>query len=325
MRVVHLASGLGPTAASRHLSLVGPELGVEQLVLNLGGSEPFGPVLRAAGIPVRDVHFRHWLDWSNATAVRAAVAEFRPDVVHVWGNRAAVLANWLRVPGTQPTAAPLVVSDLGPVTGWEKKLLDRTRRTAAVSRDSPPVLAVATGDPPEIGVPADARVVLNVGGFDEVADPFRVANAFEILKHTTPEAHLVMVGDGPLRLRTEELVARIALDDRRVHFLGLRSDVPALLRRAATVLVTHRRGGRMIVREAFAAGKPVVAWRTPDVTALIDEVLVPPGDQAGLAAALYRVLHDPPKIPAAAATTSDTISVATAARDWLEVYRSTHP
>lgn len=324
MRVVHLASGLGPTATARHLSLVAPEFGVEQTVLNLGGPDPFGPELRAAGVPVRDVRFRNWLDWTHANTVRSAVAEFRPDVVHVWGNRAAVLANWLRMPGTRPPAAPLIVSDLTPATGWAKKLIDRTRQAATVTRDSPPVLAVPKADSqPDLGLPADARVILNVGGFDATADPLRVANAFEILKHTIPDAHLVMVGDGPLKPQIKELVTRIALDDRRTHFVGLRADVPALLTRAAVVLVAHHKGGRMIVREALAAGKPVVAWRTPEMTAILTETLVPSGDQAGLASAVYRVLSDPAKMVAATAASLDTISLASAARDWLEVYRST--
>lgn len=85
----------------------------------------------------------------------------------------------------------------------------------------------------------------------------------------------------------------------RIHLLGFRDDVPALLQRLDVVALTsHYEGLPNAVLEAQAAGCPVVATRVGGVPELIEDGvtghIVPPGDPTAFAAALARLLDDPP-------------------------------
>ena len=84
----------------------------------------------------------------------------------------------------------------------------------------------------------------------------------------------------------------------RVHFLGLRSDLPDLLA-AADVFCqpsTEPEGFGLGVVEALYAGLPVVATRHGAAEEIVDDscgVLVPAGDPAALARSLADLLGDP--------------------------------
>jgi len=115
---------------------------------------------------------------------------------------------------------------------------------------------------------------------------------------------VLLVGDalfGGDRTYADALRAIIAahgLTD-RVHFLGFRDDVPALLRVCDVVVHTSTAPepfGRVIV-EGMLAERPVVATRAGGATEIITDSrtgrLVPPGDPQALAAALGDLLGDP--------------------------------
>lgn len=85
----------------------------------------------------------------------------------------------------------------------------------------------------------------------------------------------------------------------RVHFLGFRRDVPALLKLCDVVAHTSTAPepfGRVIV-EAMLAGRPIVASAAGGVPEIIEAgrtgLLVPPGDPEALAAALARMRTEP--------------------------------
>ena len=119
-----------------------------------------------------------------------------------------------------------------------------------------------------------------------------------------PDMHVLLVGDalfGPDRGYEEALreqASRLGLTD-RVHFLGFRRDVPALMRLVDVVAHTSTAPepfGRVIV-EAMMAQRPVVATDAGGASELIESgrtgLLVPPGDASALGAALAR-LHAVP-------------------------------
>ncbi len=113
------------------------------------------------------------------------------------------------------------------------------------------------------------------------------------------EAALRIAGSGPELLRLRSLAGRLGLA-RRVEFLG---HVPfarlaAEYRRADVFCLPSRQEGFGIVfLEAMAAGLPVVAARAAAVPEVVTEgecgILIPPGDDSALAAALERILRDP--------------------------------
>lgn len=114
-----------------------------------------------------------------------------------------------------------------------------------------------------------------------------------------PETHLVLVG-GPLfgeQAYARRLIRRVRELDigRRVHFLGFRRNVAALM--AGVDVVVHSSiapepFGRVVV-EAMLIGRPIVATAAGGVTELIRDSrsgsLVAPGNVAGLIAALSRL------------------------------------
>lgn len=112
-----------------------------------------------------------------------------------------------------------------------------------------------------------------------------------------PECALVVVGDGPLRATVEDLAARLGLGG-QVHFLGFRPDVRALLPLLKVLVVPSlSEGAPLVVLEAMAAAVPVVASAIggiPDQIRHDEEgLLVPPGNDAALAAAVLSLLEDP--------------------------------
>lgn len=82
----------------------------------------------------------------------------------------------------------------------------------------------------------------------------------------------------------------------RVHFLGVRADVPALLAAAdAVVLSSKHEGMSLSVLEGMASGKPVIVSDVEGMRDLVSGagILFPPGDAEALAAAIRRVCEDP--------------------------------
>ena len=147
---------------------------------------------------------------------------------------------------------------------------------------------------PALGIPR--RYILASGGFDHTANLKDAIWAFDVLKYTDPSLHLVLLGDGPLRVELQRFSWSLAFDDHRVRFAGWQPDVSAYLRSAAVVWVTHLNGGTKFALEAMAAGVPVIAMRTPDTEAVIEHgvngLLTPFADRVGLAAVTRKVLND---------------------------------
>jgi glycosyltransferase involved in cell wall biosynthesis len=111
-----------------------------------------------------------------------------------------------------------------------------------------------------------------------------------------PHARFVLVGDGPLRDRLQQMACDLGIHH-GVQLLGIRHDVPQIMRDAAIfVRPSSLEGMPLSVLEAMATGLPVVATPvggTPEV--LRDDVhgyLVPVGDSQVLADALIKLLDD---------------------------------
>ncbi len=108
---------------------------------------------------------------------------------------------------------------------------------------------------------------------------------------------LLIVGEGDKRVALERLARDLGLGD-RVRFLGIRKDVPALLKRSDCLVLPSRFEGLGIVLiEAFASGTSVVATNVPAVRSFIADgvnaILVPVEDADTLAHAMWRIQEDP--------------------------------
>jgi glycosyltransferase involved in cell wall biosynthesis len=159
--------------------------------------------------------------------------------------------------------------------------LDRTRRDAV--RD-------------ELGVPRDALLFCCVASFTPVKRHADLLDAFARLRFQEPRAHLLLVGDGPLRADVE---ARGRAPGVRgaVTLAGNRGDVERLLGASdAFVLASSTEGLSNALLEAMAAGLPVVATRVGGNPGLVRHgdsgLLVPPFDAAALAEAMAALSAD---------------------------------
>ena len=142
------------------------------------------------------------------------------------------------------------------------------------------------------GIPPDAPLVLFVGRLDRQKAPEVLREAFGRIAADFPAAHLVYAGDGPL---AERLRGGPHAD--RLHLLGRRDDVPALLKRATLVALPSRwEGMPNVVLEAMAAGRPVVATAVDGTAEVVEDgrtgLLVPPDDVAALADGLSTLLRN---------------------------------
>ena len=111
-----------------------------------------------------------------------------------------------------------------------------------------------------------------------------------------PNTHLALAGDGPLRADLEAEAARLGIQD-RVHFLGVRGDVPELLAAADVFVMPSRwEGLPLALLEAMNAGKPVVVSEVPGVREALDGgacgIIVPIENPQALAGALTELIAD---------------------------------
>lgn len=140
-------------------------------------------------------------------------------------------------------------------------------------------------------------VWLAVARFQEVKDHATLIRAFAALSPEHPEVVLLLVGQGRLEAEVRALVDSFGLTE-RVHFLGVRPDVPDLMNAAdGYVMSSVYEGMPIVLLEAKAVGLPVVATEVGiDREVLRDGengFVVPAREPAALARAMGRVIELP--------------------------------
>lgn len=143
----------------------------------------------------------------------------------------------------------------------------------------------------ELGLSDKAFVLLQVARFQAQKDQQTLIRA---LAHLPSDVVLLLVGTGELLDANQELAASLGLSD-RVHFLGVRMDVPRLLKSAdVIVLSSHFEGLSLSSIEGMASGKPFVASDVPGLTDVVSGagVLFPEADEKELAAILTKLKND---------------------------------
>jgi glycosyltransferase involved in cell wall biosynthesis len=129
-------------------------------------------------------------------------------------------------------------------------------------------------------------------------DPLNLLRAMQIVARASPDAHLLMVGrkgdNGYMKLLLAEATDPILRD--RVSFLGVRSDVPAILKACDIgVLSSASEGFPLALVEYGLARLPAVATRVGQCEEILDGgrvgLLVPPSTPDELARALLLLLE----------------------------------
>jgi glycosyltransferase involved in cell wall biosynthesis len=307
---------------SRHLHRSGHTVGVISLY------DPRGSwierELRGEGIPVYFLGKRPGLDLRMIRRIARVVGGFRPDVLH---THLYVLKYVL--PALAASRRCRVVHTVHNLAEHEVERLSRIIQSVAFRAGVVPVaiggavaesmlrlyrlpprhripngIPVSDYAPPprareevraSLAIADDAPVFVAVGRLEAQKNSAALIDAFASPRLRHLGAHLLLAGDGELR---SELEARAseqgALD--RVHFLGVRADVPRVLAAADVfVLASRYEGNPLTVMEAMAAGKPVLATAVGCVPELVSDcagLLVAPGDGAALESAMIDLASD---------------------------------
>jgi glycosyltransferase involved in cell wall biosynthesis len=260
--------------------------------------------LRAAGVEVSELGFGGRLDVATPMGFRREIAAWRPDIVVTWMSRATQAC---------PRGDFVHVGRLGGY--YDLKYYRRCDRLIANTRAIVDY-AVAEGWPQDRidylpnFVPDAGETRSRDGSFGRAPLALAIGRlhpnkGFPLLLEAlakTREVRLAVAGDGPLRQELEQLAQAFGIGP-RVHFLGWRDDISALLAQADFLVCPslHEPLGNVVI-EAWSAGLAVVATASDGPAGLIqDEVsglLVPlPGQPGGgpaaLAAAIERLCRDP--------------------------------
>ena len=291
---------------------------------------PPGPLAagaRAAGLPVRELtpnsllvrrglrtRARALADGARlALELRAATTQLRPDVVVLWGMRAALAA--IR-PSRRHPPQVFVHNDLLPAGALAQRIIRHAaRRCDAVAVLSGAIAAQLPGtrcDTIPAGVdlrvieaspvPSKRRAVI-LGAIVGWKRPDLALEVVARAASALPDLALEVVG-APLEGDPGGVGLLAALRDRaasadlhgRVTFAGQVADAAAALRSASCLLhCSDAEPFGLALVEALAAGRPVVAPSAGGALEIVDSScgrLYRPGDPGDGAAALVEVLSD---------------------------------
>ncbi len=285
------------------------------------------------------IHGHWWFPCGLVAAAAAGMAGRRiGSVVQVHGSDAAVTTNavhrWLARRVLRRASAVVTVSE--GLRDWATSLMRRPRgrrpsQTAEpAGRRSGPwlqVVSMPVGSD-RLGAPTPVREdgpVVGVGrlmaekGFDVLIEAVA-------LMPTDERPELVILGDGPDRALLEALALRRGVSARFTGAVAP-SEIGDWYRRARLVCVPSRREGfGMVVAEALAVGRPVVATAVGAAPQFITDGtngrLVPPDDIEALSTALTAALQSDPDIPDQHADPLAAFSPQAHATALLEIYAS---
>jgi glycosyltransferase involved in cell wall biosynthesis len=326
-RILHIIPTLDPQGAEKQLTLLAtglPRDRFEVHVCALSRGGPYEAMLRHADIPVAVIGKRWKLDPGAYLRLKQYIADLRPDLVHTWlfaansYGRAAALAA-----GVKHIVAAERCVDRWKM--WHEFFIDRylARRSERVVANSaavrdfyirhgmpaekftviPNAVAPAAASSAsrvelltELGLPAEARLVGAIGRLWPQKRVKELIWAADQLRCVDDHAHLLIIGDGPLRAQLERY-ARLCEATERVHFLGTRSDVPRLLPHLDVLwLASGYEGQSNAIMEAMAAGVPVVATDIPGNRDLVvpgeTGYLVSPDSRSAFAKSTLPILED---------------------------------
>lgn len=320
----------GKERVVQHLARELTGLGVAPLLVNLEPAGEFLDEVRAAGLPACALGSSRGGDLRALIRLVRRLRRFRPDIVNVHDRASlpyAALAGLLA--GRPPIVMSchgLLLKGLGRARWPERWAMRRVSAVTAVSLRAAdeygetmgwrgPVSVIDNGvpvaDPADtlrrrtreaLGLDDSTFALLAVGNLKPEKGYEDLLDALSLLRQRAPgRALTVLIAGG----RQDESYARM-LDGQQsrlgvsetVRFLGFRQDGPALYAAAdAFVLHSRKEGLPMVLLEAMAAGKPVVATAVGGVPGVVSDgvsgLLVPPREPAQLADAILRLMTDP--------------------------------
>ena len=246
----------------------------------IGAAWYLGPAAKRHNRPVVHTehgnHFSQSHSWKQALKTRWLVRSTARNIDRfccVSDEIAAAVRRW----GTVPHAKVEVIPN-GVVT--------------EICSDGPSAESVLRS----LGIPADAPVIGTVGRLAEVKQQGMLIRAFQQVRAVIPTAHLILVGDGPERLKLETLSRESGLVE-GIHFAGYQSCPEQYFRIMDVFALTSRSEGFPVsLLEAWRESIAVVATAVGGIPKIVtherDGLLIPSGDVEALTKSLIRLLGD---------------------------------
>jgi glycosyltransferase involved in cell wall biosynthesis len=292
-------------------------------VVSLYDPRPNGlePVLADHGVTVRHLGKRRGFDPMMWPRLARVFGELHPDVVHTHSyllryvlpvRRGAIVHTVHNVARNESDALGRVINRLAfrrgvlPVAvGTEVARSFRATYGFEAAATIPNGIdaeryflpAARSGWRQAHGFTDDDLLIVSVARLEPQKDTLGLIRAFAQGLKDEAGCHLLIAGWGSLEDAAREVAAVSGIAD-RIHFLGVRADVPELLSAADLFALASRwEGGPLAVMEAMAAHLPVVATTVGAVPELVEPgvtgILTEPGDAAALARALASLARDP--------------------------------
>jgi glycosyltransferase involved in cell wall biosynthesis len=181
----------------------------------------------------------------------------------------------------------------------------------------------------QLNLPADSRLIAVVGRLTEQKGHRYLIEAAPAILAVYPKTHFLFIGQGELRDELQSQIQQMNLSN-HFHFLGVRSDVPALLG-AIDIFVQPSlwEGLSVALLEAMAAAKPIVATAVSGTTqAMVNNqtgLVVPFADSPALTKAIIQLLADPAQAQTMGRTAKQHVTLNFSAQkqveDHMDLYR----
>ena len=327
IRVLEVLASLRPAGAERVAVSLARDLDracfdTEVVSLFDAFPEGFEPVLREASVRVHHLGKRPGLDVRTFPRLAAVIRSFRPAIVHTHSYvlRYALPARILTGGGfVVHTVHNLASREAGSLGVWIHRMaIEAGVQSVAVSEAVARSFRDLYGRPPALVIPNGIdlgrfsshgqswkrrhgfaetdRLIVSVARLEPQKNPVALISAFAVALAADPQWHLLLVGDGSLRNQAEDSARKLGVGA-RVHFLGVRSDVEAILPECDIFALSSAWEGMPIaVLEAMAAGLPMVATAVGGTPELVEHeatgLLVAPGDSPAFAEALALLAGD---------------------------------
>ena len=327
LRIAHLIESDGPGGAERVVVQLATSLqasGADNVVfLPACGEGWLACQLDGSGVAVEYFRLERPLSPACARSLVAAFRQRRIDVAHSHEFTMAVYGAWaawragvphvitmhggpyyagrLRRRLAMRAAVALSGCTVAVSTPLARKMSRdlwlRSARIATIPNGVRTVQSERTTLRDDLRLGPDARLLVSVGNLYPVKGHRHLIEALALLDGRHPTLHVAIAGRGEEADALAAGARARGLGD-RVHLLGLRADVTAVLAAADIfVLPSLSEGLPLALLEAMFAGRPIVASEVGEVAVALAHgeagVLVEPGNPAALAAALDRLLSDP--------------------------------
>jgi len=294
IKVCHVIGRLAYGGAERLLLDICRKIDKNQFelsVVSLKKDNPLAEQFADAGVEVKNIEKRGKLDFSLTARLAQYFRTAKPDIVHThlfladfWAGRAARLAGVKRVISTKHD----ILSEDALRDYFGRKARQRCDKVVAISKATREYLVEnekISCDKIEViynGIDInkfycekplilenEELVIGTVGRLVREKGQKHLIRACRFIKNNA--WRLIVVGDGPLKKELSNLSTSLGIAD-RVRFAGEQDDVrPALEEMDVFVLPSISEGLSLVILEAAAAGKVVIATKVGGVPEIIKD------------------------------------------------------